>query len=128
VLQHPAYVMWKLISLQDLSSDGGVKKMIKCEGVGPVVPKGARIKVHYNGWVRLSWLLFITRYWPKSWRLKEGKSFNDFDPHFSSFKYAFEIWYYVDHALVEVGGECTNVHERNFYKQNWQVCPMLFAK
>lgn len=37
--------------MEDLTGDGGVLKKVMEHGVGPMVPEGAFVRVHYNGYL-----------------------------------------------------------------------------
>nr|XP_002128893.1 inactive peptidyl-prolyl cis-trans isomerase FKBP6 [Ciona intestinalis] len=37
--------------MNNITEDGGVKKMIRKEGVGSVVPSGSKVRIHYNGYM-----------------------------------------------------------------------------
>ena len=37
--------------MEDLTGDGGVLKKTLDHGIGPVVPPGAMVRVHYNGYL-----------------------------------------------------------------------------
>ena len=39
------------IKMVDLTGDGGVMKKVLTDGIGPLVPDGAVVRVHYNGYL-----------------------------------------------------------------------------
>ena len=40
--------------MEDLTGDGGVLKKVLRQGIGPMVPEGAIVRVHYNGYLEYS--------------------------------------------------------------------------
>lgn len=40
--------------MEDLVGDGGVLKKIIRPGTGPLVPEGAMVRVHYNGYLEFA--------------------------------------------------------------------------
>lgn len=40
--------------MKDITGDGGVLKKVLTTGVGPTVPDGAMVRVHYNGYLEYS--------------------------------------------------------------------------
>ena len=42
------------LSMEDVTGDGKVLKKVLSVGVGPVVPDGAMVRVHYNGYLEYS--------------------------------------------------------------------------
>lgn len=39
------------VGMEDLTGDGGILKKVLTHGIGPVVPEGALVRVHYNGYL-----------------------------------------------------------------------------
>jgi FK506-binding protein 6 len=42
------------VGMEDLTGDGGVLKKVLTNGLGPGVPEGAMVRVHYNGYLEYS--------------------------------------------------------------------------
>ena len=42
------------VGMKDITGDGGVLKKVLTNGLGPTVPEGALVRVHYNGYLEYS--------------------------------------------------------------------------
>ncbi len=42
------------VGMEDIAGDGGVLKKVLTSGLGPTVPEGAMVRVHYNGYLEYS--------------------------------------------------------------------------
>lgn len=42
------------VGMEDLVGDGGVLKKVIHPGTGPLVPEGAMVRVHYNGYLEFA--------------------------------------------------------------------------